>query len=382
MAVRKIKLSDGSVRYEATYRDPRARERSKRFATKRDAERFLARQSADMQRGDYSDPQLGRISLEQWAEEWIATTVHLKPKTRVGYRSILDTHVLPAFGDLRVASIEQVDVRRFLAALAASGAAPGTVRNVYRVLSQVLGAAVGSGALKANPAAGIRLPRSPHAEMLFLSAEQVLRLADAIGGRYGTLITFAAYTGLRAGEIGALRCGRVDLVDGAVDVVESLSEVNGKLAFGPTKTYARRTVRLPRFLVEELTVYLGHAANDADAFVFTAPAGGPLRHNLFYQRAFRPAVRRAGLADGLRFHDLRHTCAALLIAQGAHPKAMQERLGHSSITVTLDRYGHLFPSLDEALTEGLDGTYRAALAEFSRSSAKSTISDLLQPAGA
>src|SRR4029077_18516866 len=149
-----------------------------------------------------------------------------------------------------------------------------------------------------------------------------------------------------------------------------------------TKTYARRTVRLPQFLVEELTVYLGHAANDADAFVFTAPAGGPLRHNLFYQRAFRPALRRAGLADGLRFHDLRHTCAALLIAQGAHPKAMQERLGHSSITVTLDRYGHLFPSLDEALTEGLDGTYRAALAEFSRSSAKSTISDLLQPAGA
>jgi integrase len=128
---------------------------------------------------------------------------------------------------------------------------------------------------------------------------------------------------------------------------------------------------LPPFLVEELTVYLGDASDDSDAFVFTAPEGGPLRHNLFYQRTFRPAVRRAGLPPGLRFHDLRHTCAALLIAQRAHPKAMQERLGHSSITVTLDRYGHLFPSLDEALTEGLEGTYRAALAEFSRSSAPS-----------
>ncbi len=367
MAIGKITLSDGSVRYEATYRDPRGRERSKRFRTKREAERFLARQSTDMQRGEYIDPQLGRVMFERWAEEWIATTVHLKPKTREGYRSILEVHVLPAFGGARVSAIEQVDIRRFIAELAASGAAAGTVRNVYRVVAQVLATAASSGAIKANPAMGIRLPRSPHAEMLFLSAEEVLLLADAIGGRYGTLVTFAAYTGLRAGEIGALRCGRLDLVGGSVDVVESLSEVRGRLVFGPTKTYARRTVRLPRFLVDELTVYLGETAQHVDAFVFTAPAGGPLRHNLFYQRTFRPAVASAGLPARLRFHDLRHTCAALLIAQGAHPKVMQERLGHSSVTVTLDRYGHLFPSLDEALTAGLDATYRTALAEFSRS---------------
>jgi integrase len=87
-----------------------------------------------------------------------------------------------------------------------------------------------------------------------------------------------------------------------------------------------------------------------------------LRHNLFYARHFKPAVRRAGLPEALRFHDLRHTCAALLIAQGAHPKAIMERLGHSSIQVTLDRYGHLLPSLDETLTDGLEATYRASLA--------------------
>ena len=95
--------------------------------------------------------------------------------------------------------------------------------------------------------------------------------------------------------------------------------------------------------------------------MFTAPRGGPLRHNLFYVRHFKPAVVRAGLPPALRFHDLRHTCAALLIAQGAHPRAIMERLGHSSIQVTLDRYGHLFPGLDAALTDGLEATYRASV---------------------
>jgi integrase len=96
--------------------------------------------------------------------------------------------------------------------------------------------------------------------------------------------------------------------------------------------------------------------------VFTSPTGGPLRHNLFYARHFKPAVLRAGLPEALRFHDLRHTCAALLIAQAGHPKAIMERLGHSSIHFTLDRYGHLFPGLDEALTDGLAATYRSSVA--------------------
>ncbi len=89
-----------------------------------------------------------------------------------------------------------------------------------------------------------------------------------------------------------------------------------------------------------------------------------MRHNLFYARHLKPAVRAAGLADRLRFHDLRHTCAALLIAQGAHPRAMMERLGHSSVQVTIDRYGHLLPSLDQTLVDGLDDTYRTSVGQI------------------
>lgn len=99
--------------------------------------------------------------------------------------------------------------------------------------------------------------------------------------------------------------------------------------------------------------------------MFASRRGGPLRHGQFY-RTFRRAVATAGLDPRLRFHDLRHSAAAMLIAQGAHPRAIMERLGHSSITVTMDVYGHLLPSLDEALAEGLDATFRGALAAWMR----------------
>jgi integrase len=247
------------------------------------------------------------------------------------------------------------------AELVSAGSEAGTIRNTFNVVRLVFGAAVDSGAIRANPCTGIRMPKSTRSEMLFLEPEQIVRLADAITPAFRTLILVAAYTGLRAGEIGALRVGRVDVLRGSADVRESLSDVNGKLVFGPTKTYAHRTVRLPRFLCDELAQHLAGRAHCADELVFTSASGSPLRHNLFYARHFKPAVRMAGLPPALRFHDLRHTCAALLIAQGAHPKAIMERLGHSSIQVTLDRYGHLFPSLDESLTDGLEATYQASL---------------------
>lgn len=203
---------------------------------------------------------------------------------------------------------------------------------------------------------------------LFLSAEQVIDLSAAIDAPYGVLVTFAAYSGLRAGEIGGLRVGRLDLLRAKVDVAEALKDTAGRLHFGPTKNHERRTVRLPRFLCHLLGAYLAGRPNGSSDLVFTSPQGAPLRHNAFYRRQFKPAVAAAGLPSELRFHDLRHTCAALLIAQGAHPRAIMERLGYSSITVTIDTYGHLFPALDEALSDGLERTYQAARANRNETS--------------
>lgn len=147
----------------------------------------------------------------------------------------------------------------------------------------------------------------------------------------------------------------LDLLKGTIKVTEAVAEVNGHLLEGRTKTGATRTVALPTFLRKMLEDHL--EAYPTDGYVFTSVNNCPLRKN-FYRRDFVPAVERAGLPQGLRFHDLRHTCAALLIANSAHPKEIQERLGHSTIRVTFDRYGHLFPSLDERLRDGLEDMYR------------------------
>jgi integrase len=305
--------------------------------------------------------------------------VHLKAKTRVGYESILRAHLLPAFGDSPVAKIDQPTIKAFLAEMVASGVAPGTVRSTRQVLRLVLATAIGARALAVNPCDGVKVPRSAKAELHVLTDAQVENLAAAIAnpepGRaghgasphwrtdlpeYGLLVRFAAYTGLRAGELAALRVRRLDLLRRRVEVAEALSEVNGKLLLGPTKTYQNRSVPLPAFLCDDLGLHL--SGKSRDDHVFPGPEGGPLRHGNFYARHFKPAVRRAGLPAAVRFHDLRHSYAGFLIAEGAHPRAIMERMGHSSITVTLNTYGHLLPGLEERVTEALDARGRAARA--------------------
>jgi integrase len=193
--------------------------------------------------------------------------------------------------------------------------------------------------------------------MHFLTAKQVRSLAGA-AKRYETLVYLLAYTGLRWGEVAALRRSRVKIR--RIEVVESVAEVGGILHFGETKTYQRRTVSLPSFLADMLSAHLEGRAEDPDTLVFVVPDGGPLRHSNFRRRVWIDALEAAKLPASVRIHDMRHTCAALLIAQGAHPKAIQTHLGHSSITVTMDLYGHLFPEEMDRLAAGLDAAYRSA----------------------
>ncbi len=239
-------------------------------------------------------------------------------------------------------------------ALTDKGAGPSTIHTSTQIVRSVLDVAVDDGALKENPARNLRLQRSASTEKLFLTPTQVEDLANAIAPPFGTLIRFAAYTGLRAGEIGALRMRRVDLSRGVVEVAESLADVRGKMVFGPTKNYARRHVPLPAFLRDEMEEFVRGRRRDLDALVFTNMGGGPLRHNWFSKARFRPAVIAAGLPASLRFHDLRHTYAAFCINSTADPYAVMRRMGHSSITVTYGTYGHLFPRRDEDITAGLE----------------------------
>jgi len=207
------------------------------------------------------------------------------------------------------------------------------------------------------------VPKAERKEMLFLTAEQVDTLANATTPRYRTLVYLAACTGMRAGECAALRVKHLDLLRGRVRVAETVADVGGKPHFGPPKNGRPREIGLPALLVDMLAAYLADQPHDREDFVFPGTNGGPMRHANFYARHFKPAVRRVlpEHLHGLRFHDLRHTCASLLIANGEHPKAVQERLGHSSIAITMDRYGHLFPDQEEALVERLDETLQKTI---------------------
>jgi integrase len=170
----------------------------------------------------------------------------------------------------------------------------------------------------------------------------------------------AAYLGCRWGELVGLKRTRLNLLHGSVEIVGTLEEVGGaapRYVEATKTTSSRRKLSVPTFLVDELRNHLSEAP--PSDFVFSTVEGHPLRRNNFRRRYWLPAVEEAGLAP-LRFHDLRPTCASLLIAQGAHAKEIQVRLGHASIVTTMNVYGHLLPSLDERLTEGLDEAYRKA----------------------
>jgi len=246
------------------------------------------------------------------------------------------------------------------------------------------------GMLKVNPCTQIDLPSSPREEMLCLTAEEVRAVAEAVDPFYRVLVYTAAYTGLRAGELLALERRDIDLKRGTLSVRRARREVSGHITTGPTKTAgSRRTVSLPAFLRDMLAGHMANVPIAPDSLVFASKTAKPLRHNLFYRRHFKRAV--AGHTDkkgvyhpgvlpphlhGLRWHDLRHTCASLSIAAGAHPKLIAARLGHSSVQITLDRYGHLFPSVEASLAEALDATFAESAANGTAADATGTVTEL------
>jgi integrase len=374
------KQGQGRPRWRARYRDPSGRERSKSFARKVDAERFLVSIEDAKLRGAYVDPAAGRVPFVEWAERWERTTATLRPSTRKDYATLLKNQVLPAFGDMTLVAIDALAVREWVAELVANGLSPKRARKAHQVLSQILASAVDGGRLPRNVAEGIKLPKVQRKEMHFLTAAQVEALAEAIAPPYGTLIRVAGYTGLRPCEFVALKVGRLDLLRGTVRVAEAAPEVAGHLEWGGVKTHEARTVRLPRSVAEELAAYLADRPHGRDDLVFTAPRGGPLRESKFVPGRFKPAIGAANQAlaeldpDGrpellpekLRLYDLRHTAASLMIRQGASIKAVQKQLGHATASITLDTYGHLFPDELEALAGRLEDARADALATLAR----------------
>jgi integrase len=301
-------------------------------------------------------------TLAEWVGEWWTAAVHLRPSTHSRYERDLRLHLLPRFGDRALATITPREVRAWVAEMVAEGVPPSGINRRLRLFSRLMNAAVETELLARSPAKGVRAPQPIRTEARFLTASEVRDLAEAINPSFRVWVYLAAYTGVRWSEMLGLRRKDFDLLRRTVTVERQLLEVQSRfVGFGPPKSAAgRRTITLPGFLATLLEEQLAEPAQPGpDGLVFANTVGNPPHASGFTAFTWARAKRRAGL-EGVRWHDLRHTAVALVIEQGAHAKAIQERMGHASVSVTLDRYGHLLPSLGERIADGLDSSFRSA----------------------
>lgn len=351
--------------WRARYRDPAGKEHARHFRRRLDAERWLASVEHAKHRGEWIDPALSRITVGEWAARWLEAQVQLKPLTRERYRNILRMQVLPAWDRVRLAEVTHADVVAWIAALQADGYAAATIRQAHRVFSLMMSLAVRDRRLSYNPAEGVRLPRVARKEPVFLSHEQVDRLAAACA-EYELFVRLLAYTGLRWGEATALQVKRVDPLRRRLHVVRTAIDL-GEVSYGTPKSHQQRWVPVPRSLMNALVEHLTDM--QPEDLVFASPRGAPLRNHNFRARVFTPAAEAIGVPH-LTPHDLRHTAASLAVQAGANVKAVQRMLGHASAAMTLDVYAGLFGDDLDAVADRLDEAATKARADYLRTPAE------------
>ena len=349
------------VAWVGRYRGPDGAERSRSFSRKTDAERWVTAEEASKLTGGWVDPSLGRMTFAEWVKRWEGT-LDVRPTTRDLNLGIVRNYLLPRFGRWSLSRIGTADVRAMVAEETHRGdLSASAVRRHAIVLGTILEAAVEEDRIAKNPVRRVKLPAESTRRMRFLEPEEAARLAEAHPAHYRPLVLTAAYVGLRWGELAGLALGNVNLLKREITIDRQLVEIASGVSFGPPKTKAGiRTVSIPAALADVLGQHFASPAAQSSGLAFPGPKGAALRRSNF-RRVWSKATTRAGL-EGLRFHELRHTAVALAVAQGAHPLAIKERLGHSSITVTMDTYGRLFPRLEEAIARGLDQVFREAAA--------------------
>lgn len=331
------------------------KQRSKSFKDYQEARRFKAVLGGDMASGSFIDPKHGQITLRAFMEQHDdLLLVDVRRSTEARVRSIYTKHLLPEFGHLPLNAITRAEVARWMTRQTATHS-PSTLRKHVFALKGVLDLAVTYGFVKINPVHGLKLPPEARHEQRFLTQEQVSILAETIQPRFKALILLAVYGGLRAGELGGLQRKHVNSLASQVSVTRTLVDADNVVSFNDPKTKSSiRTVTVPRSVMNELMEHMHkYTGASPEALVFTGARGGPVRRMWFQQKYWAPTIAKVGFT-GLRVHDLRHTFVALWVSLGRNALEVSKAAGHSSVSFTLDRYGHLYEQDDDGLADALD----------------------------
>ncbi len=284
-------------RYRARYYDPLGRRHSKTFVRKADAERFLRELRVEMDRGHWLDPKGAELTVAEWSEEFLQLARRLSPTTQATYRRDLERYVLPRFAAYRIGRLPADEIENWLMDEVAAGIAPSSVHRHYRTFRRMLEVAVEKEKLVTNPCHRVKPPRSPAREMVFLTWEQSVELAEAHAPRYRALLYLAIDAGMRWGELIGLRRAKVDLRTRKVRVTEQLIRMGAGdwLRKKPKTTNSVRSITVSAFTATVLAEHLERYAQPGpDGLVFTNTAGNPLISSSFHTHAFGPTLHRAG----------------------------------------------------------------------------------------
>lgn len=329
--------------------------------TKKEADKFLAEKIKEFNDGNLATE--SGVTVRKYFEAWLEhEATQVRVSTLVGYKSIVNAHILPNFGGKKLDKLKPLDIQRLYDALLTSGKAPRTVIHLHTLLHSAFGRAVKWGMLTRNIVEQVEPPHAKKHEFAVWTRDQVLAyLQEAEKTRYYVLFLLALTTGLRLGELQGLKWIDVDFEQSELHVKRSRTWKTGEgLDLHPKTAHGRRIVALSGSSVAALRKHKAFQAEEKlrskdyqDGLYIVTREDGVVPHPVTIRELHTKLCKRAGVPY-IRIHDMRHTHATLLLEQGVHPKIVSERLGHSAIGITLDTYTHVLPSLQHKTAKDFD----------------------------
>lgn len=336
---------------------------SKQIRGNKEAQKWLTAALRDKDLGTFAEP--SSMTLNEYLDKWLAAAARprVSERTADGYAALLERYIRGPLGHKKLDKIRPLDIQRVYGEIQVRGLSARVVRHTHSALHNALKQAVKWGMIIRNPSDLVELPKVPHKEMRVLSPDESVRFLEAAAAMpNGLIFEFALLTGMRPEEYLSLKWSDIDFERSTSTVRRALVRHKGSWSFQEPKTArSRRTIFLPAPLLHKLAAHkrkqgvqrlqIGSLWQSLD-LVFCSETGTPLSiPNLTY-RYFRPILGKAGLPR-IRLYDLRHSCATLLLIAEENPKVVSERLGHSTIVLTLDTYSHVLPTMQQNATAKL-----------------------------